>query len=181
MRIVILLLPAPEKGRYRMATFNASKLMGAWAEEQVMQHYASAGTHVADVRDDKYFRSMDVDLVIDGNVFIEVKGDSHTTENIFIETISNVTKGTPGCLLYTAADYVFYYYIKKGVALVIPAKELKKWIKTNIHKYMEGKNDTHNAGGRVLYSSKGAPVPAVDIIAQVPGIVTITGLPVKEA
>ncbi len=68
---------------------------------------------VRNVEDDPEFQRVDVDLVWTTHrrsYTIEVKGDRwHETGNFFFETLSNKEKGTPGCFLYTQADFLFYY------------------------------------------------------------------------
>ena len=73
---------------------------------------------VKNVEDDLYYRSIDVDLLwtcSDGKIIsIEIKGDRwHRTGNYFFETISNKSKNTQGCFLYTKADFIYYYFVNE--------------------------------------------------------------------
>lgn len=90
---------------------------------------------VMNVEDDRAYQKRDIDLLWkyekNGRIVekrIEVKGDTyHKTGNIFVEVISNVTKKTPGCFMYTEADYIFYYFIDSKELNIIKMDDFRRW------------------------------------------------------
>src|SRR5699024_5516662 len=95
---------------------------------------------VINVEDVEVYQEKDIDLLWrrysnDKKVetTIEIKGDLyHYTGNYFFETISNKSKQTPGCFMYTEAEYLFYYYVNEKELHVIPMEATRKWFKENL-------------------------------------------------
>lgn len=77
------------------------------------------------------FQQIDVDLIWttqNGSKKIEIKGDRlHKTRNFFFETHSNLEKGTPGCFMYTEADYLFYYFVTPRLLYWLPMPATRNW------------------------------------------------------
>lgn len=121
---------------------------------------------VINVEDDDIYRKKDIDLIwkykIDNKIYertIEIKGDRYShTGNFFIETKSNIEKGTPGCFLYTEADMIFYYFIDTKELNIIPMKSAKKWFVKNMHRFKEKFLST-KVYGDIYYTSSGRLVP----------------------
>jgi hypothetical protein len=164
-------------------SFPAVAKVGAWAEEQIALRFEQSGWRVDRVQKDPFGRGMDFDLVVEspvGGVFlIEVKGDRYTTGNLYVEEVSNADKGTPGCLLYSQADWFAYYYVTLGVCYMIPARAFQTWAARRLQDYPTKQVRTGQAG-KVQYNSTGRPVPMVDIQREVPGVYKLDGLPVME-
>lgn len=116
---------------------------------------------VDNVEDDRYYQRKDIDLIWTfkqgkekRKLMIEVKGDTyHKSGNIFVETISNMTKNTPGCFLYTESDYIFYYFIGSGELTMIPTKKFQSWFKANGHRFK--KRNLRTSYGSGYYRSEG--------------------------
>lgn len=91
--------------------------------------------HLLDVSEDKFYQKQDVDFlwVVDNKIIkVEVKTDTYKdTENIVVETISNMNKNKKGCMMYTKADYVFYYFVNEGLCYIIKAEEFKSFFNAN--------------------------------------------------
>lgn len=121
---------------------------------------------VINVEDDKDFQKQDVDLLwihkgsnTEYMRKVEIKGDRYyKTGNFFLETESNREKGTPGCFLYTEADYIFYYFIDTRELNVIPVQKSRKWFMDNIHRFEEKLLST-KVGEVGYYTSAGRLVP----------------------
>jgi hypothetical protein len=159
-----------------MSSFAASNSIGKWAVERVTTHLRNiTDWELYNVEDDLFFRSLDVDLIArtgsGETLLLEVKGDRYLSGNIYIETVSNRTKNTPGCLLYTCADYLIYYFVKAGFALVIPVTALQEWIPANIKRFPRH-NPTTTSGGKVIFDSEGHTVPITTLVEEIPGIQT---------
>ena len=132
---------------------------------------------VENVEDIQFFREKDIDLIYvrkDGvwNL-IEVKGDTqHKTGNFFFETISNESKNTPGCFMYTEANWIFYCFVEIGRLYVLPMPETRKWfeekIKNNPDVFKKRKTST-NCGNGNSYNTVGYLVPIRMVRKEVPG------------
>lgn len=120
---------------------------------------------VINVENDKRFQTMDVDLLwvylYNGSLEtkkIEVKGDRYPhTGNFFLETHSNREKGTPGCFMYTEADYLYYYFPDTKEVNIMPVKKSREWFIENINRFTEKPLRTKVGDG--YYTSAGRLVP----------------------
>jgi hypothetical protein len=118
---------------------------------------------VTNVEDDPVYRDKDIDLIWkwekngeEKTTTIEIKGDRyHYTGNYFLETISNKSKGTPGCFIYTEADYVFYYFVDKKELHVLPMPSTKEWFLKNINQFTEKETSTPFNNGNGFYITVG--------------------------
>lgn len=98
---------------------------------------------VINVELDRSYQKKDIDLIWkyekNGAIHtkhVEIKGDTwYKTGNIFVETISNMTKNTPGCFLYTESDYIFYYFIDTGELNIIHMENFHNWWKLNEERF----------------------------------------------
>lgn len=132
---------------------------------------------VINVEDDKYFQKKDIDLlwIYKGKnsaqmLKIEIKGDRYShTGNYFIETISNQGKNTPGCFLYTEADYIFYYFVDSRELNLLPMPYTREWFLSNKDRFVEKKLTT-SIGNNVAYSSTGLLVPKQILNKEVDGV-----------
>lgn len=100
----------------------------------ITKYLESTGYKVMNVEGDREYQKKDIDILIEKsgiNLSVEIKGDSYYPKNFYIEEISNVNKNTPGCLLYTESDYIFYYFIKYKELYIIDTKEFQNWYKLN--------------------------------------------------
>ena len=115
---------------------------------------------VISVENDKAFQSMDIDFLwvyIKNGVVeikkIEVKGDTYSnTGNFFLETVSNKKKNTPGCFIYSKADFFYYYFVDTRELNVIPLAETRKWFIKNIHSFPKKDTSTILNNGERYYS-----------------------------
>lgn len=136
---------------------------------------------VQNVEKDPYYQKLDIDLLwfyrLKGKTYmktIEIKGDRYAhTGNYFIETVSNLTKNTPGCFLYSQCDLLFYYFLDTKELNIIPMKRAREWFLSNIHRFEEKKLSTKFLNGKIAYYSKGRIVPKKILNSEVPGVKTI--------
>lgn len=162
-----------------------ARKIGDWAQEQVAADLRSRlSMRVMELYADPYFQMLDIDIYVEpqggGGQYIEVKADSHTTRNgrlnAYIEVMSNVEKGTLGCMLTTQADLIYYYYVREGWVLLIDVKRLQEWMPRNLHRF-ESKFIKTGSYGKAIYTSEGKPVP-VDVLVKEVGAVRLDGYPV---
>ena len=132
---------------------------------------------VINVEDDSSFRKKDVDLVwnIHDNqkkideVWVEIKGDTHhKTGNFFFETISNKSKNTPGCFLYTEAKLLFYYFVQIKKLYILPMPQTREWFKKYKNTFQE--RETKTPAGSSYYTTVGRLVPIHKVLSSVEGI-----------
>jgi len=127
---------------------------------------------VQNVEDNPAFQRIDVDLIWKtrkGSYKIEIKGDRwHTSGNFFFETHSNKEKGTPGCLIYTGADWVFYYFIVPRILYILPMPATRQWFLANADRFQERSTTTPVGNGG--YTTVGRLVPIGVILREIPGV-----------
>ena len=120
---------------------------------------------IQDVRAISEYRQKDIDFLLinsDNTVYksIEVKTDSYAdwdtvnyreaekmvdkatgnvgvkrSKNLMVETISHVLYRTPGCLVKTEADEVYYYFINQNKIYVLDREAFQKWFKQELPKH----------------------------------------------
>ncbi len=120
---------------------------------------------VINVEDDVYYRNKDIDLIWKRNIGsqiigtkIEVKTDRYARSgNYFLETISNESKNTSGCFLYTEADFVYYYFIETKELHILPMPESRDWFILNMERFKERRTSTPVENGS--YCTVGRLVP----------------------
>lgn len=124
--------------RYSMADASETARLGTAHVEAYLRTQRST-LSVENVEDVAQYRSKDIDLIwtrqsgaVSKQVAVEIKVDTYyRTGNYFFETISNVEKGTPGCFLYSEADYFFYYFLQVEIHALRLAP-VRAWFLENI-------------------------------------------------
>ena len=100
---------------------------------------------------------------------IEIKGDQwHKTGNFFFETLSNQELNTPGCLLYTKADYIFYYFVETRILFTLPMPATRDWFKENMARFEERSTTTPVGAGS--YTTVGRLVPITIVQKEIKGV-----------
>lgn len=142
-------------------------LLTAW-EQTVAVH---------NVEEDPAYQEHDIDLLwtvkTNNNslrvILLEVKGDRyHQTGNFFFETISNESKGTQGCILYTKADWLFYYFVEIGRLYCLPTERVRPWFEANSSRFAERRTSTPTRYSR--YITVGRLVPIQTVLQEVMGV-----------
>ncbi len=127
---------------------------------------------VVNVEDDPEYQKVDVDLLLTtnkGSYKLEIKGDRyHKTGNFFLETHSNQERGTPGCFLYTAADWVLYYFVTPRTLYLLPMPATREWFAANIDRFRERSTTTKTDRG--FYTTVGRLVPINVVRDEVEGV-----------
>ncbi|MBO0347999.1 hypothetical protein J0895_02535 [Phormidium pseudopriestleyi FRX01] len=128
---------------------------------------------IQNVEDDPDYRKMDVDLLVTtdrGESKLEIKGDRyHKTGNFFFETHSNQEKNTPGCFLYTAADWLCYYFVEIRVLYLLPMPATRDWFINQMERFRERSTTTPIRGGG-YYTTVGRLVPIKVVLKEVPDV-----------
>ena len=133
---------------------------------------------VVNVEDHPTYQKKDIDVLyffngkenVKKKTSIEIKGDMHHhTGNYFFETHSNLDKNTPGCFMYTEADFLFYYYVKMKELHILPMKEARAWFIENIERFQQRGTSTQIGNKKKKgYRTAGRLVPRDILLQEVP-------------
>ena len=132
---------------------------------------------VHNVEHETDFQQFDVDLLWTvankhgrlRTIPIEVKGDRyHRTGNFFFETVSNASKGTPGCFLYTGATWLFYYFVEIDHLYCLPMNVIRPWFHEQMEQFPE--RETSTPVGSEHYITIGRLVPIDRVLEEVEGV-----------
>lgn len=133
---------------------------------------------IVNVEADAEYRKKDIDLLWHRTVngaekiySVEVKVDNYfRTGNYFLETISNVEKGTPGCFLYSEAHYLFYYFL--GIELhIMQLAQVRSWFEPQMNMFVAKRTST--PVGNSFYQTEGRLVNRELLQSEVPKSVVI--------
>lgn len=132
---------------------------------------------VINVEKNEEYRKKDIDIIWKyrsknfksiRQVSIEIKGDNYfNTGNYFFETLSNEQKNTPGCFVYSEAEFLYYYFIEKELH-ILPLKDTRNWFLQNINKFKESKTTTPVGGS--YYNTVGRLVPRNIVLSNIKNI-----------
>ena len=155
-----------------------AKLAAEHIEEWLRKR--AAMLEVLNVEDDPIYRLKDIDLIykhrennIEVTTTIEIKGDRyHYTGNYFFETVSNEQKNTPGCFMYSEAEYLFYYFVDQRELHIIPLRMAREWFETRMNEFEEKKPETKLPHG-AHYNTVGRLVPRKRLQEAIDGIKVI--------
>ena len=127
---------------------------------------------VVNVENDPDYQRRDIDLIWitqTGQMLVEIKGDRwEKTRNFFFETHSNQEKGTPGCFLYTEADWLFYYFVNTRELYRLPMPKTREWFKITMRRFRE--RSTTTSVGNSHYTTVGRLVPITTVMLEVSGV-----------
>ena len=162
---------------------------GEYGEYKVKQMLAEHSL-VADIEDksgDRRYQKADIDMLVkfdedsDEITSVEVKNDSSLFNNLFFESRSAIkswTSDSPGCLLVTEADFLFYMYFALEIVVIVPVKELNKWVSNRMiedGKAFRKVNPRNNG-----YSSEGYLVPMAQLTGKQYNVKGVPGLIIKD-
>jgi len=109
---------------------------------------------------------------VDG-FFIDNKGNNYsydlktltkTYNNICLEYISNPINNIKGWFLTSQADFIFYLYLDTLIIRTLHLKNMRNWMKKNIHKYsLKESKPTLNKEGKECYKTLCCYPPLKDI------------------
>lgn len=139
---------------------------------------------VINVEDNPKYQKEDVDLLLVSDkeetpkiLKLEIKADTYYhTGNYFFEVISNCTKETEGCFMYTTADFIFYYFVEPMELHILPMPLTRDWFIENQHRFIR-KFCTSHVYGDITYDTMGKLVPRRVVLEEVEGVIVI---PLKE-
>jgi len=147
-----------------MGTFIENNVVGKKGERlcksQLRNHPASI--EVTDVTDDPNFRRQGVDFLWQtesANFGVEVKCEKKTTGNLFLETISNCNKATPGWFETSEADLVAYGFLDTGDWNFFELQRMREFVAALSEPLAAKRAKTFSEGGSFLYETEGRLLP----------------------
>jgi len=121
---------------------------------------------VFNLEEHQKYQKADIDIAVitlnDGVVgfeTIEIKTDTYKTGNLYFETVSCIEKETPGCLMYSEADYLYYYFVQTTELYVMNMKMFREWVIKNRNSFVVKNTSTKLFGEAGRYTSEGLLVP----------------------
>lgn len=133
--------------------------------EAVSRYLLAHDFHVQDVTNDRDWQHRDVDLLVRGKrkqrwKAVEVKTDSYTTGNIFLELVAS--SGRPGCVFKSRADVWCYWLSSLGILLLIELPALQYWLLEHASDYRRSR--VNSSRGRGRWSVDGIAVPYEELL-----------------
>lgn len=105
------------------------------------------------------------------NYSIELKAEeTDKYSNFFLEMFSNMEFGTPGWMLTSHADYLFYFFLETGELYVMKLANLRKWaffVDDNGHQRLDGYALRRQKKRDQLNDSWGRCVPIAHVLASI--------------
>jgi len=154
-----------------MGTFQESNKIGKAGEDVLHRYWSSKGYNVIDLSSNKNAQTIDIDVVIatnNGAYMCDVKSDTHSRKNFFIELTSNCNTNSLGCAYVSKADRWYYYFPNDDVCYVFNPQEMLQWVDEN--NFREVYTSTYGRSGEVLYKTRGVLVP-IDGCRAVQGVI----------
>lgn len=144
------------------------------------KHFEDRISYAEDKTDVPKYQKADIDFLVQFDEqaiqSIEVKNDNTLYPNLFYETVS-VSKedreDTPGCMIVSEADVLFYVYEALNITVIAPLPALRQWVKT----FFEGggflqEKTVFNAG----YQARGYGIPIQKLMGDHGGWAEVEGI-----
>ncbi|MCL2012361.1 MAG: hypothetical protein FWG75_06205 [Cystobacterineae bacterium] len=156
-----------------MKSYSMHSVMGAanravaLACQWMRQQCPTAFIH--NVQEEPRFQRLGVDLLWEKQeetLGVEVKGDRSRGQRFFFELVSNFEKNTPGCFLYSKADWMLYVFLplRRLYALHLPSA--RNWLLPLAKNFPLHK--THTRVGPIAYTTLGLAVPVKALLQALP-------------
>lgn len=146
-----------------MGTFAKSNEIGKAGEDVLSRYWYSQGYEVVDLSSNKTAQGLDIDYAISthrGSYLCDVKSDTHSQNNFFIEIVSNCNTQSLGCAYVSKADRWYYYFPNDDMCYVFSPSEMVEYIEKHSHRRVT--TSTYGNNGKVLYNTIGVLVPIRD-------------------
>ena len=117
----------------KIHNFKESLVIGELGEVKILDYLqrSAAVENIIDVRDNKMYRDIDVDLLVQMatgmELKLEIKTDTYRSGNMYYETVSAEETGSIGGFEKTQADYMFYYFINLQTLYILEMNEYRNW------------------------------------------------------
>lgn len=122
---------------------------------------------LVDVRKNPEYQERDIDFLAKGKT-IELKTDTYTNGNMFLETISAKEIESKGYVYKSQADYLCYLFVNFKVMFIFDLPRLREWVKSNAPQLVEYKKELTNSYPGGYYTSEGYAIPVREVCKNVP-------------
>ncbi len=128
---------------------------------------------IQSVEDNCYYQQKGIDLRTIAKahsslelVTIEVKGDrNEKTGNFFLETVSDVAKGTQGAFLMCEANWYFYFFLNRLHLFCLPLEKVRAWFHGVT---LQERNAASRRADR-QWTTRGKLAPIARVMREIPG------------
>lgn len=136
-------------------SFAKQAAVGRRGEEVVIAWLRERGYEVEDVSASPLWRQRDVDVIV-GARMAEIKTDTHSPDNLFVELTDD---DKPGYLYKSRADDLLYYFPHAGKLFWLPVASLAWWVHEHANdlRRIEVRSRRHRGGSP--WVSVGIAVP----------------------
>lgn len=128
--------------------------------------------NIIDLQDDHEMQKRGIDLYIGGLGYVEVKSDSHRTDNLFLELDVG---GKPGAIDRSCSDVFCILFFKHATLYLIPRAELQQWLREwyvwNLDNEPGRLKVVHSSAGPASWQARGLVIPTCVLEEAIPGIV----------
>lgn len=162
----------------RAPDFKKDLVIGDEAMQIVIQKLMAlpGSISVIDVSQDLRYQDLDVDLLWVREhenreivTRVEVKGDTYPERNFFLEAWSNLERGTPGCLVKSQSDYIYYYFMQTGNGYLLETSDLRTFMfaHPDYHNPEKHKKITNTVRKGITFTSMGIATNIAQTLKQV--------------
>jgi len=149
------------------AVMGAANRAVALACQWMRQQCPEGALH--DVEAEPRFQNLGVDLLWEtpsALLGVEVKGDRSRGHRFFFELVSNFEKNTPGCFLYSKADWLLYVFLPLRRLYALPLPAVREWLIPIAPTFPLQK--AHTRTGPIAYTTLGVTVPVAVLLQALP-------------
>lgn len=137
--------------------FHAQLRVGDVGVRRLVRTLKHDNADVTNLTKDKAYQQRDVDLIVNG-LLVEVKTDTHPSENLFLE----LTCGDkPGCVFKSRADIWAYAFPREDLCYWISLPELQWWTALHMGDYKPVVIKSHRNKSR--WKATGIAVPVAHL------------------
>jgi hypothetical protein len=122
------------------------------------------------VQEEPRFQHLGVDFLWEKDAYtvegVEVKGDRSRGKHFFFELVSNFERNTPGCFLYSRADWMLYVFLPLRRLYALPLPATRQWLLPLAQSFPLQK--AHTRTGPIAYTTLGVTVPVATLVRALP-------------
>lgn len=143
--------------------FNDSIKIGEQGEEEFIKLFSELPTvnQIVDLRNIQKAREDDIDFLVKtprGNFTLELKTDTYTSGNFFIETMSAAETHSLGWAFKSRAQFLAYYFINYANIYIFRMKDIQRIAGSlTFSEYRKTLKNRRKNGG--YYTSEGLAIP----------------------
>lgn len=126
--------------------------------DRLTRYLEGQGRHVIDLSDIAPLQHREIDLIVDHDIYVEVKTDSHRPVNLFVELSAGER---PGNVFQSRADIWCYLFPTHRVGYWIRLPQLQHYVALQLHRYPLKTITSRRGSSR--WTVQGIAVPIADL------------------